>query len=166
MRGMRDRLGYRVAALAALLVLALAGASCGDDDDGGDGSENGGAVAQAPSQGDVDPASFDSSPEGQVRAAHARIVNAIYSEHPERICQLSSAKARREWRGKSDSCEEGVKIYYDSIQSLDKNRPRIVKVRISGSRALAQTQVKGSNIYDSPFVKENGEWKLDAGSSP
>lgn len=165
MTDMHDRLRYRAAALAALLVLGLGAASCGDDDDDGGDGGNGRAAAQTQSQGDVDPASFDNTPEGQIRALHARAVNAIYSKDPERICQLSSDSAQRKWRGKNDSCEEGVKAYYKSIQSLSKDRPRIVKVRIQGSRALAQTRVKGSNIYASPFVKEDGEWKLDAGGS-
>ena len=161
MRGLRVRWGSRVAALAALLVLALGAASCGDDDDGGGDA---GASAQSQSQGALDPASFDDSPEGQVRAAHARMVNVVYSEHPERLCEFSSRKAQREWiSGKADSCEEGVKTFYDTLQKLSKDRPRVLKVRIQGRRALARTQVKGSNVYSSVFVKEDGEWKLDKG---
>jgi hypothetical protein len=159
---MHDRSRYRAAALAALLALALGAASCGDDDDGGD---SGGAAAQTRQQGELDPASFDNTPEGQIRAAHARYVNIVYSDHPERICQFSSAKAKREWRGKADSCEEGVKAYYDAGLGLSKDKPRVLKVRIDGPRAVAHTQVKGSNVYTSKFLKEDGQWKLDQGSS-
>jgi hypothetical protein len=158
-----DRLGFRAAALVALLMLALGAAACGDDDGDGDGNAGGAAAAQTQSEDKLDPASFDNSPEGQVEAAHAEFINVFYTKDADRICALSSSKAQREWRGKLDSCEAGVNAFFKGISSLAKDRPRVVKVRISGNRALAQTKVKGSQVYPAPFVKEDGKWKIDGG---
>lgn len=159
-----DRWGLRAAALIALLVLALGAAACGDDDDGGNGGNA--AAGQSESQDKLDPAAFDTStPEGQIKAAHAEFINVFYTKDAERICELSSRKAQREWKAKTKSCEAGVKSFFDGIQSLAKNRPRVIEVRIDGPRALAQTRVKGSQVYPAPFVKENGEWKIDGGGA-
>lgn len=165
MMGRGDRLGFRVAALLALLVLALGAAACGDDEaDGGDGGgSGGGSVPQ--SQQPLDPASFDSSPEGQVEAAHAEFINVFYTKDADRICALSSKKAQRQWRGKLDSCQAGVDAFFKGINKLAADRPRVIDVRIDGPRALAQTRVKGSKVYPAPFVKEDGQWKVDGGGT-
>ncbi|HYI99591.1 MAG TPA: hypothetical protein VEX36_07955 [Thermoleophilaceae bacterium] len=154
-----------MAALVAVLVLALGAAACGDDDGDSDGDGGGNAAAQTQSEDKLDPASFDNSPEGQVEAAHAEFINVFYSKDAERICALSSRKAQREWKAKLDSCEAGVDAFFKGISSLAKDKPRIVKVRISGNRALAQTRVKGSQVYPAPFVKEDGKWKVDGGGA-
>lgn len=166
MMGRGDRLGFRMAALIALLALALGAAACGDDDDGDSGDSGAAAQSQTESQDRLDPASFDTStPEGQIKAAHAEFINVFYTMDAKRICELTSRKGQREWRGKTGSCEAGVKAFFDGIQGLAKNKPRITEVRIDGSRALAKTRVKGSKVYPAPFVKEDGEWKVDGGGS-
>jgi hypothetical protein len=159
-----NRWGLRLAALMALLVLALGAASCGGDD-GDDGDD--GAAAKAQSQGEVDPASFDDSPEGQIRALHARFINVFYDKDLETVCDLTTRKGKRQWaEGPATSCEDGLKRFFDSVSGLAKNRPRVLRVRIDGDRALATTRVKGSQVYPVQFRKEDGEWKMDAGGAP
>lgn len=160
-----NRWRLRVAALMALLVLALGTASCGDDDaDDGDGGAA--ANTQSQSQDEVDPASFDDSPEGQIRALHAAFINAFYDKDVETVCDLTTRKGQRLWARGAKSCEDGLKKFYDSVSGLGKNRPRVLKVRIDGQRALATTQVKGNDVYPVQFRKQSGEWKMDAGGGP
>jgi hypothetical protein len=159
-----NRWGLRIAALMALLVLALGAASCGGDD-GDDG--DGGAAASTQPQDEVDPASFDNTPEGQIRELHAKFINVFYEKDVETVCDLTTRKGQRQWaKGPAKSCEDGLTKFYDSVSGLAKNRPRVLKVRIDGNRALATTRVKGSQNYPVQFRKEDGEWKMDAGGSP
>jgi hypothetical protein len=159
------RLGLRLIALLALLMLALGAASCGDDDDDGGNGGGGDAAAQGQSQDDGgDPVPVDNSPEGQIRAAHTKFIEVFYEKDPGPICDLLSRKGQRDWTTKkAKTCEEGVESFFNNIQDLGKKRPRITDVRVDGNQALANTRVKGSAVYPVPFIKENGEWKINAG---
>jgi hypothetical protein len=162
---MRDaRLKLRFMALLALLVLALGATACGDDD--GDGGGGGNAAAQGQSQDGEDPVPVDNSPEGQIRAAHTKFIDVFYEKEPGPICDLLSRKGQREWRTKTaKTCEEGVAEFFKSISGLAKNKPKVTGMRIDGNQALVKTRVKGSSTYPVPFIKEDGEWKINAGGS-
>lgn len=152
------RLRLRMMALAALLVLALGAAACGDDDDGGDGN------ATAKAQDGVDPAAFDDTPDGQVRLSYAQFVDAFYDKDARASCALMTKKTQRAVAANGNGgCEAGLKNYFTSGSELVKDRPRIVRLKITGSRAVAITQVKGSARYPVPFVKQDGKWKVNGG---
>jgi hypothetical protein len=159
-------LRFRVVALAASLILALGAAACGDDEsEGGDGD----GKAAAKSQEGVDPAAFDDTPDGQVRLTYAQFVDAFYDKDARASCALMTTKTQRDvatnapkGKGKGD-CEAGLENYFTSGGKLAKDRPRIVKLEITGSRAVAITQVKGSARYPVPFAKQDGRWKVNGG---
>lgn len=155
------RLRFYVMALAALLVLVLGAAACGDDDDGGG---DGNAAAQA--QRGVDPADFDKTPDGQVRLAYAQFVEAFYGKDVRTSCAMMTDRTKRQVAAGAASCETGLRSYFKSGSTLVKDRPRIVRLKVTGSRAVAITQVKGSARYPVPLVKQGGEWKIAGGWSP
>jgi hypothetical protein len=151
-----------MAVLAMLVALALGAAACGDDGDDGD---DGGGGAAAASQDQPQPEAFDNTPEGRIRALHAQYIDLYYDKNVAAVCDLTSRKGRRLWAKNAKSCEDGMKKFLGRIVRLSKNRPRVLKVRISGDRAIAQTRVKGSSVYPVLFRKEGGEWKLDGGGA-
>jgi hypothetical protein len=161
---MMDRDGrwsLRALLLLALLALTLGAAACGDDDDGDNATAQGQGSGQPQEVDDSAPVS--GSPKEQIEASFDRFTDAFYTEDPESICALLSRKGQRDWGKKAGSCEEGVEAYFDSIQKLSKAQPKVIDVRVDGSRALAKTQIKGGGVYPVPFIKEDGEWKPNAG---
>jgi hypothetical protein len=156
------RLRFHVLALVALLTLALGVAACGDSDDDSGGDAN--AAAQARDR--VDPADFDNTPDGQLRLSYAQFVDAFYRKDPQTACDLMTrgmqSKLAKEMR-KRKTCEARLKVHFESGGKLKKERPRIVRIKFKGSRAMAVTQVKGSARYPIPFAKQEGKWKINGG---
>jgi hypothetical protein len=160
------RLRFRIFALAAVLALTLGAAACGDDDDGGDAGDGGSKPAASTSQGGVDPAAFDDTPDGRVRLTYAQFVDAFYDKKARESCALMTRKTQRQVAANgSGDCEAGLESYFKGGSTLVKDRPRIVRLKVTGSRAVAITQVKGSAKYPVPFVKQGGEWKINGGWS-
>jgi hypothetical protein len=146
----------------ALLALTLGAAACGDDDDG----DNATAGQDDGQPQDIDTTTpLTGTPKEQITAAYDRFTDVYYTKDPDAICALLSRKGQRDWAKKAESCEQGVKKYFDSIQMLSKTQPKVVDVRVDGSRALAKTQIKGGGVYPVPFIKEDGEWKPNTGGA-
>jgi hypothetical protein len=161
MTGRGGRWSPRGVLLVALLATTLGAAACGDDGDGDKATAQGQGEGQPRETGDAAP--VGNTPEAQIRTAHEEFIKAFYSKDAESICSLLSRKGQRQWRKNAKTCEEGVKQFFGSIQGLGERKPKVIGVRVDGSRALARTQVKGSDVYPVPFIKEDGEWKIDAG---
>ncbi|HYI99578.1 MAG TPA: hypothetical protein VEX36_07890 [Thermoleophilaceae bacterium] len=152
---------FRIFTLLALLALALGAAACGDDDDGGeDGASK---PAASTSQDGVDPADFDNTPDGQVRLVYAQFVDAFYDKKVSETCALMTARTQKDVATGTGSCEAGLRNYFKGGSTVVKDRPRIVRLKITGSRAVAITQVKGSARYPVPFAKQDGQWKVNGG---
>jgi hypothetical protein len=160
----RARMTFRVLALAALLMLVLVVGACGDsDDDGGDGK-----AAASQSRDGVDPASFDDSPTGQLRLSYAQFIDAFYGKDAQEACGLMSRRMQQklasEMKRKRDrTCEARLDAYFQGGDQPAKDRPKVVRIKFDGERALAVTQVKGSAKYPIPFVKQDGKWRIDGG---
>lgn len=156
----------RVLALIALLVLALGVVACGDSDDS-DSSGNGAAAAQGDSNGGDDDAPAADTPKGQVQAAYDEYIETFYEKDSAAVCDMLSQKGQGLWqkwaKGQGRTCESAVDKFFNSDVKLSSNRPYLVRVRLSGSRALAMAKTKRSDVYPVPMVKDGGQWKIDTG---
>jgi hypothetical protein len=158
------RLRFHMLVLVALLALVLGAAACGDSDDDGGGDAN----ASAQSKRGVDPADFAKTPDGQLRLSYARFVDAFYKGDSEMACDMLTSgmqkKLAAEMR-KRKTCEARLDLHFKTGGKLTKERPRILRIKFNGSRAMALTQVKGSARYPIPFARERGEWRVAGGWS-
>lgn len=144
----------RGAGLLVMLALALGAASCGDSEDA-----DGGGDAAAAERKQV----FANTPDGRIRATYADFVDVFYERDAQAICDLMTQRTQRELAKqmrKDKSCKSRVGFYFDNGSRPVKDKPKILRIKIKGSRAVAVTQVKGSRRYPVSFAKEDGEWKL------
>lgn len=157
----------RLAVLAALLALVAGGCGGSDDGDGADASAaNGGdgssGVERAASEGGpATTAEQASGPEAEIRALYAELVENVYAGDMRAACAALTESARRRLSG-GGSCPAAMRSRLDP-KTLSKNRPSIVGLEVRGSKAVAQAKTKNSNKYAVPFVREDGEWKIDGG---
>jgi hypothetical protein len=147
------------AALAIGLALMLAISACGGSDDGGDGD---GGSAKASSDGGAIVAPEGRSPDEQpIYAAYNDLVEGIFGDDPKAACAALTPAAQKEFdelAKKSKGCPAGIAQLF----APDKKpvRPRILKVRVSGAKAIAQVRAGKSKVYSVPFAEQGGNWKV------
>jgi hypothetical protein len=152
----------RVVAVAAAAALALAIGACGGSDDGGGGDPDTGAGGTKPVSTEI-----GGSPEQQIKKTYDLLVKYIYSGQGERACDLMTPRIQRffERSGKTtDSCA----AFWEKIRSKlpkDDTRPRILSLKVNGNKAVAQTKHGQYEVYPVPFVKRDGEWRMNGGIS-
>lgn len=155
MIGTPARRAARLAPLAAALAIAVVGvAACGSDD-GADGSN--GQTA--------------SGDEQEIKAVYAKMTDSVYAGKSKVACTTMSRSAAREFGASftnstgggdvANGCEAAMDYVHETIRN--NNRPRIVRLKIDGDRATAYAKTKNSDAYPIPFVKEDGEWRINGG---
>jgi hypothetical protein len=170
----------RAITLVVLLAVALCMVACGSDNDD-DASEGGGGnpAAQSQAGGEDTQRSEGGSTAGgaqsadttgqedQVHAAYTKYIQTFYSRNPENICNLISQEAQQAWaRPPATSCQQGVKALFASGATLSPLKPKIANITIKGNKATVSTTKAGKRTGPGPLIKENGQWKVDAGGGP
>jgi hypothetical protein len=146
----------RLLAATAIAACIAGAAACGSGDDGDDGSE---ADAKADNTAQVSGTS-----EQQISATYKRFLDALADKDADGACATMTDRARKgfssyELGGKS--CEKSLLLLIgDSVQG--DNRPRIIGVKIDGSKALARVRTgTGQTVSGVRFAKQKGEWKIN-----
>jgi hypothetical protein len=104
------------------------------------------------------------SDEKQIAAVTSDMVSALKAKDWKRVCDQYSTKARKELEAMSDfvdaeGCEETVKKVHALIGD---DVVRNMSGKISGVKIDGLTATGRVNGETTRYVKENGEWKLDA----
>jgi hypothetical protein len=131
----------RLPVTAAFLCLALGIASCG-----GDGRS---ADAEA------------------VRAAFVELRRDFAADDLDGVCVRISRAAKRQvgsiGHKRPRQCWVDVGEFADSLGKGDRGgRPKIVAVEVDGDRASVMAVLGKESRSKVPFVKEDGDWKLDS----
>jgi ketosteroid isomerase-like protein len=134
-------------ALAAVLALAIAGAACGDSDDGKVGGE-----------------------EGAVRETVDGLYQAMRDGDAEGVCEHLDEEAQKQIitspRGKKRSCAQNFQRFLDEAEKnggLDLTlKAKVEKVTIKGKFATAKVSYGKETSGDIQLRKYGDEWKLAA----
>lgn len=142
------RLGALVATLAATGAMTLGLAACG----GSDGDSDASADSHA-------------ADERVIREVYGQLVEAFYEPDPALGCSVMTESAQKRFAAREPAERTCVKRFATTANPklLSKNKPRVLKVEINGSRAVATVKTKNSNRYPVPFVKQNDGWKISGG---
>jgi hypothetical protein len=146
----------RSAALGAIAVLALGGAACGSDDSSekpasGDAAAKEATTKPAPRTGE----------ERRIEVAYESLLDALYSGNGVAACALMTPQARDKFGASTDTtCEKRVK---EESGKLSKLRPKVISMRVQGSRAVIRAGSANTFKYPVPFAKVGGEWKVSGG---
>jgi hypothetical protein len=151
-----DRLNPRLAALGAATVLAIAGAACGSDDDGGSKSAAAKSGKETPT-GAV-PATGD---ERQIEATYKSLLDALYAGDGKKACSLMTPKTQKGF-GKASKTTCAKRVEQES-ETLSKLRPKVISFRVQGTRAVIRAGSANTFKYPVPFAKVDGKWKVDGG---
>lgn len=152
-------------ALVVVVVLApaLGLIACGDSD-----NDNASAGDTRPTETvSTNPAADRKS----VRDAMRALQDAFYSGDGDTWCDGVTAHAATETARQAESatCVDAIQTAVPEPlppQKVQQFRSKIVKIDLSGDRATITTKQSKQPRLKVPFVREDGEWKLNAGLSP
>jgi len=161
----------RVQAAIALALAAIVAGGCGGSDDGGDDPSPAGASADeattpqsegraATGEGGAGQDQAD-TPVEEIGAAYDQLLDAAYAGRLRSACGFLSTAAQKASAAGGGSCETAIKYLADPNARVG-GRPEVVGLRqFRGDRAVAVVQVKDKRPLAVPFVREQGEWKVD-----
>ncbi len=157
--------------VATIVAVAMAVGSIGcggsdSDDDTGAKTANATSTTATP-----DAPATPKEARLKVRAAMARLQDAFYSGDAKTMCdgmtasitkQIAAAGAPKD---KNATCESVVKVYAIPIPASESREQKatILGVTVKGDRASVRASQQGRRAYKVPFVKEDGEWKMNMG---
>jgi hypothetical protein len=166
----------RVIVLAVVVAAALAGSSCGDDEqptaDEARNDRPAETTGAAPSSTDEElPTSAANLPAESphpVTRALKRIRKAFVANDIEGLCDLMTEPAQlsagRSVHGTPTTCPRDVKRLFGAIAKGDgwqhKGLPRVTGMTLDGNEATALVAL-GQQLAEIPFAKVGGRWKLN-----
>jgi hypothetical protein len=150
----------RLACLTTAIVVTLGVAACGSDSDGSDEASTAAGKATTSAE-HWKPAEGGTPAEQEVQAAYAKVMNAIANGDAASACAGMTRETRVKFGPKpGQSC---VKLLGKVNRAEFKGQEgRMVGARINGAKAIVFWDNRPDRPPNEiPFVRVNGEWKLD-----
>lgn len=164
MIGTDTRVGLRIAALVAALVLAFGAGACGGSDDDGDAAN----VSAQDGAGQADGGGA-ATPEEEIRTLYTSFIQSMYKKDVKDMCGKITPEGQKRFVKQTEqlittgkTCTSRLKAMLDAWE-LGESKPRIVKMDVNGDKATILTRTGDSERYPVTFVKANGEWKINGG---
>lgn len=155
----------RLLAAAALLALVLGVSACGDSDDGGEATANGGdSSGKARDVVQIVAPDGASDDEKAVYAVYDDFVDGVVGGDPESACEAFTPEVRENFEklGQKDrTCPAQMRFYFSPKKEI--TPPKIVRLDLNGDTATALVRAGKSKLYPIDFKKVGEEWKVNGG---
>jgi hypothetical protein len=155
----------RLLAAAALLALALGVSACGDSDDGGEATANGGdSSGKAKDVVQIVAPDGASDDEKAIYDVYDDFIDGVVGGDPEGACEAFTPEVRRNFEklGQKDRpCPAQMRFYF--APQKDVVPPDIVRLDVNGKTATALVRAGKSKLYPVDFSKVADEWKVNGG---